>query len=152
MKLNFTKNDYRLLLDMITTADWVMNAHKPQPDDKTQPYDDLQQKIFASAHEYGFDNLIHHDKETGEYFPSSEFEESSNTQIFIDEYDEDTFWETLATRMAQRDLVDKIGEKSFDAMEPEERMAEVDKITDKYLDEFTENGIMSLQVTPPVVG
>ncbi|MBA3014085.1 MAG: hypothetical protein FP815_03920 [Desulfobulbaceae bacterium] len=151
MKIDLTKDEYKLLLDMLATADWVINAHKSEPDEKTEPYDQLQQKIFALAKEYGLDNLIHYDPEIGEYSPTLEFEENANDQVFIDEYDEDTFWDLLAIRMAQRDLVDQVGEDAFDEMEPTKRLAEVDTIAEKYFDEFTENGITNLRINPIVV-
>jgi hypothetical protein len=49
MKINFTKKEYRLLLDMVEIAEWVLNAHKSDPSDEIKKYSDLYQKILSYA-------------------------------------------------------------------------------------------------------
>lgn len=148
MKIDLTKKEYRLLLDMISIAEWVMNSHKTDHDERLVPYEELQQKIFTSAKDFGFNNLVGYDESLEGYSLTREFEDESIDQVFIDEYDEDSFWDMLAGRMAQRDLMDEIGPENFMAMELMDRMAKEDEKVDGYLNEFEENGIMNLRVNP----
>lgn len=151
MKIDFTNDEYRLLLDLLSIADWVMNSHKSEPDERVAPYEELQQKVFSHAAEGGFDHLISYDESLGGYFPTIEFENNSDDQIFIEEYDEDSFWEILAGRLAQRDLVDELGSEAFLETDPADRLTMEDKHAEKYLDEFEANGIMNLRIIPGMV-
>lgn len=151
MKIELTKDEYRLLLDVVSIADWVMCAHKSDPDERLDPYLELQQKIFSLAKEAGFDNLISYDQTHKSYYPTMEFESSSSDQAFLDEYDEDTFWGLLSGRLAQRDLVSEMGEEAFLAMDEADRMTLADNKADIYLDEFEANGLMNLKVNPEII-
>jgi len=151
MNIDFTNKQYRLLLDIFSIADMVMNSHDNEPNERMVPYLELQQKVFSAASEFGFDDLISYDKELDGYFPTMEFENNSDDQVFMDEYDENNFWEMLAVRLAQRDLVDEIGEDAFLKMEPAERITLEDNRADRYFDEFESNGIINIRVNPEIV-
>ena len=148
MKIDFTKKEYRLLLDILSISDWVMSSHKDEPDERVTPYEELQQKIFSCAENFGFDNLISYDESLEGYSPTLEFEDESDDQDFIDEYDEDSFWDALAGRLAQRDLMDEIGSEAFIELDPVDRINMEDKKVDNYLNEFETNGIVNLRVNP----
>ena len=62
MKINITKKEYRLLLDILSIADWVMNAYQTEDDPRTKPYEDLEQKFLSYAKDFGFENLIVYDQ------------------------------------------------------------------------------------------
>lgn len=151
MKIDFTKKEYRLLLDIVSIADCVMSSHKSEPDERVTPYLEFQQKIFSCAKEFGLENLISHDKELHGYYPTMEFESSFAEQGFLDEYDEATFWDVLSGRLAQRDLVDEMGEETFISMNEADRMVLEDNKADMYLDEFEINGIMNLRVSHEII-
>ena len=36
MKINYTKKEYRLLLDMVEMAEWVLNSHRTTPSDEIE--------------------------------------------------------------------------------------------------------------------
>jgi len=38
MKIDITKEEYRLLLDILSISDWVMNATRVEADSETAPY------------------------------------------------------------------------------------------------------------------
>ena len=58
MKINITKKEYRLLLDVFSIATWVMNSHKYESDPKSVPYENLEQKFMAFAKEFGFESAM----------------------------------------------------------------------------------------------
>jgi hypothetical protein len=141
MEIQLTKEEYRLLLDMLHISDWVMNSHKVEEDPKTQPYKRVEQKIMSYAKEFGFENLVEYDNKYDEYNPTSEFEDLESSMAFIEDYEDDVFWDELCHRLAQRDLIREKGLKKIQAMEPMARMLEEDKIAEKYDSEFVANGI-----------
>jgi len=49
MKINITKSEYRLLLDVLSISDWVMNSHKIGKNPKSEPYKELEQKFMSFA-------------------------------------------------------------------------------------------------------
>ena len=73
MKIDTTKEEYRLLLDMLSISDWVMNSYKLEDDPETEPYAAFEQKLLSYAKDFGFDNLVQYDAEE-EYFPTAEYE------------------------------------------------------------------------------
>ena len=53
MKINITKKEYELILNVFEIAEWMMNSYKVEEDSETKKYIDLQQKIFSYAKEFG---------------------------------------------------------------------------------------------------
>jgi len=144
MKIHFTKKEYRLLLDMIYISEWIMNSRTIDENEMSKPYGELEQKILSYARECGYENLITYAKEFKKYYPTAEYELDEKVMSFIDEFEEESFWEKLSSRLAQRDLIQKIGRLKFQEMEPIDRMTEEDEIAEKYNEEFIENGVNNL--------
>jgi len=147
MKLTISKKDYRLLLDILAISDWVMNSHKVEDDPRTEPYETLQQKLFASAKDFGCENLVMYDKEAGKYYPTAEYDEHLFDTQFIEEFENISFWEKLCSGLAQRDLILEKGLDKIKKMETLERMNEEDSRAEKYETEFSENGLKHLIIS-----
>ncbi len=147
MKINITKKEYRLLLDVFSIATWVMNSHKYEPDPESIPYENLEQKFMAFAKDFGFKNLVEYDQKLETYYSTSEYEEAESDMQFIDEFEEDSYWEKLSSNLAKRDLINEIGLQQFENMEPFDRFQEVAKIAAKYHEEFEKNGIKNLMIS-----
>ena len=109
MKVHFTKKEYRLLLDIFSIAEWVMNSHKVGDNPKSEPYKKLEQKVFSYAKDFGFENLVMYDKVLNQYFPTRKYEDLETDRPFIEEFEEEVFWDELCNRLAQRDLLQKKG-------------------------------------------
>ncbi|GAH04615.1 unnamed protein product [marine sediment metagenome] len=144
MKINFTNKEYRLLLDMVEIAEWVLNAHKTASSDEIKKYSDLYQKILSYAKDMGFENLIIYDKNLDGYFATSEYEESEHMR-YIEEFEDDVFWDALPHRLAVRDLVKEVGEKKYEEMEFVERATKLVELESIYYKELEENGIDNLR-------
>ena len=144
MKINFTKNEYRLLLDMVEMAEWVLNAHRTDPSDEIEKYSELYQKILSYAKEMGFENLITFDKNLDGYYATFEYEESGHMK-YIEEFEDDVFWEALPHRLAVRDLLSQVGEKGYTEMEFEERVSKKLELEAIYNKELEENGIDNMR-------
>jgi hypothetical protein len=144
MKINFTQKEYRLLLDMVEIAEWVLNSQRTDPSDEIKKYLGLYQKILSHAKEMGFENLITYDKSLGGYFATREYEESEHMR-YIEEFEDDVFWDALPHRLAVRDLVKQVGDKGYTDMEFEERAAKLVELASYYYKELEENGIANLR-------
>jgi len=145
MQLEISKDEYKTLIEMIYIADWVIHAHKIEEKPATKKYKGLIQKIYSYAEKFGFKNLIEYDEKFKEYFPSSEFEEGEYME-YIDEYNNDTFWDELIERLVVRDVIRQEGEKKYYNMNFEERITKEDPFREKYYAEFIENGLENVEV------
>lgn len=65
---------------------------------------------------------------------------------FIEDYEDDCFWEQLISRLADRDLVVQEGVESLTNMSIQERLEKSLVLEDKYAREFEENGIANLKL------
>ena len=147
MKIHLTKTEYRLLFDLVQIAEWVMNSHKVGDNPKFEPYEKIEQKILSYAKNFGFENLVMYDKRHNKYFPTREYEDSETDRPFIEEFEEEVFWEELCSRLAQRDLLQKKGIQKVKEMDPLERLTEEEEIAEEYNNEFIENGIKNLIIS-----
>lgn len=145
MQVELSKEEYRNLIDMIQIAEWVMNAHKTEEDPSTEKYSKLEQKIFSFANKMGCENLIEYDKEMNRYFPTKEFDEGQGMQ-YIDEYNNDSFWDELLDRIVVRDVIQKIGEKKARELTFEECLEVEEPLREKYSIEFEQNGLDNIEI------
>ncbi|VAX27959.1 hypothetical protein MNBD_NITROSPIRAE01-1497 [hydrothermal vent metagenome] len=145
MKINFTKKEYRHLLDMLDISEWIMTAFETEPSKAIKKYDALHQKILAFSKTMDCEDIIKQDKTLGAYYPTYEYEESEHRQ-YIENYDEDTFWETLSRRLSHKDLLAQIGEKEYEALDTEERFLKLGELESIYEAEFEKNGVKNLKI------
>ena len=147
MNIDISKEEYRSLLDVLQMAEWVMHAHEEEKDPLTEPYDKVIQKFYALAKDMGQDHMVEYDPKLQEYFLSLEFEDTSPSREFITEFTNETFWDELIHRLADRDIARKIGGyEQLDALSMTERFAHEGPILSKYAQEFDDNGLERLEI------
>jgi hypothetical protein len=147
MKIEFTKKEYECLLDVLYIADWVMNAHKVEDDPRTETYKKLEQKIFSYAKDMGFENLVEYASDYKKYFPTRELEETGSAREFIEEFENDTFWEELTSRLAERDSARKVGGfENLSKLSLEDRAEIIWSFEEKYASEFETRGLEGLSI------
>lgn len=146
VKINLNREEYELLLEIFYIADWVLNAHKTRGDDEIDRYKELEQKILSYAEEFGLQNYVVWDPDLREYHYTREFEERSPAVEFIEEFEEDTFWDELVERLSMRDLVEESGEECVLEMDVHTRLEKLDEYRAKYLEEFEKNGLQNVKV------
>ena len=146
MKIHFTKKEYRLLLDILYIAEWVIASREIDDNPETEPYKDLEQKIMSMAKDYGFDNLISYDDKFEQYLPTLKFEEDEKVNNFIDKYEAETFWEELCDRLAERDFFADNDAEAIMKMEDVEIFSKKREYAERYHDEFVENGLNNIKL------
>lgn len=144
MKINFTKKQYEDLVKLVYLGTWMVNAHRT--DDRVEKYEELEQYILSFYKDFGMENFILFDEELKRFFPTKEFEEETDVEQYIDEYNNDIFWEELIDRLARRDFIRAYGEENLLKMTWEERFEKEQPFIDKYDEEFEKNGIENLDI------
>ncbi len=149
MKINLTNKQYRLLLDLVYTGAWLINAHR---DEALKEYEEVESYVYSFAKQFGLDNLVEYVREKDTYYPTREFEEGQ-VNDFVDEYDDDTFWSELQYRLADRDvdqdgpIVPEAGRSAEDT-----RFMRIMERESQYEQEFIDHGLDHVKVklsTPP---
>lgn len=140
MKINFTKKEYAVLLEMITVANWVLHSRCIGDEGRHKDHDALRSKIESYYKEFDAANLIEAGDESGEYYESNELMDHIYNN-FIKEYDEETFWDELMDRLAVRDVVRNIGEDQYVSMDGIDRITQVEDAKEPYADEFERHGL-----------
>jgi hypothetical protein len=146
MKIAFTQKEYARLLEMSYIATWVAASH-----DENSPaarrYAELEQKLLAAATPMGCADYVDGSPEDGgELFPSRKLEEESPAAKAIDAFEEASFWDELASRLAERDYTRELLKTPLPPDTGEEARREhlikrVGELEEKYWAEFEKNGL-----------
>jgi hypothetical protein len=148
MKINITKKEYKTLLEVLEITDWILHAHKTDQPEESSSFRELEQKIFALAKDFGYGHLIEYDPELQRFFTTKEFEDTSRGMEFIEDFENDSFWEDLIERLVERDLIREMGEKKYLSLDPLDRVKEEEPFWEKYGDEFEALGVDRLEIVP----
>lgn len=146
MNINFTDKEYRLLLDAVFIADWVMTSHDTGPDSDDDQYQMLFQKIYSHARDMGCADLVAEETDANRYYPTRQYEEESNVFAWIEEYNALTFWDELIERLTERDVMNETPPVEGQAMEAEEYQRRAAPHEHRYAEEFERHGIDRLVI------
>ncbi|MDD1631876.1 MAG: hypothetical protein LUP91_06660 [Methylococcaceae bacterium] len=141
MKINFTKSEYRTLLDVIYMADWILPTHDTEDRSGTKEYSDLFQKLMSYAKNMGCEDLVGFDEQQKDYAASFIFEEESPALDYIDEFENDSFWAELISRLAQRDALIELKANNPHDVESEDLFAAISTAEEKWSKEFEAFGL-----------
>ncbi|MGQ9618640.1 MAG: hypothetical protein ACUVUG_06745 [Candidatus Aminicenantia bacterium] len=141
IEAKFTKEQFKSLLKLISTATWVINAFRKEP---LKEFEELEQYIYSIGKKSGFSNMIDYDEDSEIFLPSDNFEDE--VMDYIDNYNEEIFWQILITRLTMRDMVRELGENAFEKLDNEQKTNRMIPIFEKYASEFSKNGIENLEV------
>ncbi|MCC7202117.1 MAG: hypothetical protein IT393_05550 [Nitrospirae bacterium] len=142
MEIRFTKEQYEDLVKLVYLGTWMVNAFRT--DDRVKKFDELEQYILSYFKEFGLKQSIIYDNDLKEYFVAKELEEGELDQ-YIDDYNNDNFWDELIYRLARRDLIREYGEDKVTKMTWQERLEKEAPFIEKYEEEFEEHGIERIE-------
>ncbi len=132
------------LIKAVYLSDWVINAHR-MSDEIDADSRSFEQYVFGMLYNAGCKDLIDFHPQLNMYFVNNDLEESFHE--FIDDYDDETFWDELASRLAERDYYEKNEPKNSETdKQRAKRVAEIFSIEDKYYEEFEKDGIARLSI------
>lgn len=148
MKILFTKKQYETLVKLAYLGGWIANAHRTG-DDVNAEFEKLEDYIYSFAKDFGMGELFRQG-EDGITDPTREFEEMLDP--YIDEYNDENFWETLVSRFARRDFIKQYGKDTVSGMDFAEMIEKEDPFLKKYDDEFYTNGLKNLYIRNDLFG
>ena len=142
--IDISNQEYRLLLNLLQIADWILHAHIVRPPD--DEYTALIQKFMVMANDYGCGDLVKYYEEKKAFCPTNEHLLSDEVQGPIDEHDNSVFWDKLVDRLAKRDVIREIGLKEYAKLDRSQRYDRLMKAQKRYDDEFVANGLKRLEL------
>lgn len=141
MKISLTKDQLHEFTKLVYLGHWLVNSIR-SVDDQVQEFDDILDYILSIAEKEKLEGVVDYDSGTQKHYPTSEFEESLSD--YIDEYDNELFWEGLLLRLVERDLINKYGTETIKTMTFDEIVDKERPFREKYQNEFEQNGIGNL--------
>lgn len=150
MHLRFSDQELATLVEMVTLAASVASWNqKESADNQIAAYEALEHKILERAGHAGLGGWIEFDEEKQRFRVKPEVEEGLFCHECYDEFRNESFWEELAVRMADRDLARAIGMQAWENLSEEDRRARTGAWEKRYWEEFSKNGIDRLVVVTP---
>jgi len=147
MNIEITTKEYRDLLDILHIADVVMSGHRREEDLRSVRHRALIQKLYALAEREGVEKLIGYHESSHTYVTTADYEESSLAHVLIDEFGDHLFWDELISRLSVRDAARNAGGiDRLNAMSDSERQAAEEPIRQRYIEEFSKNGISNVAI------
>ena len=137
MKINFTKKQYKQLLDLVYLGEWTANSSK-DADERETEYEALFEYVCSFAKDFDVAHLVPFDKKLNAHIPTIEYEQQ--LQPLIDANDNDIFWQELSSRLANQDLAQ--AKKTYATHE--EAMLKFFESQGKYEKEFEDHGLSNL--------
>jgi hypothetical protein len=141
MKIELTREQLGSLSKLVFLGNWLANNWRSE--DVIEEFDEVESLVLAAAVKNGIEDYAELDEE-GRAVPSHELEEKMAETV--DFYNDNTFWDQLIYRMADRDYMRKYGEEAFDELSKEEGMAKERPLIQKYEKEFNEHGLDRLEL------
>lgn len=132
--LELTATQWKKLVAATYITGWITTAHLDD-DDEEGVFNDLEQIVLQQTVRHGFTDLGGIDESTGRYGYTGQASEEFDQ--FVEEYDDLTFWEELATRLAERDV-------TLMRLSPDEKTDKIMQIAEKYDTEFEKWGLKNL--------
>lgn len=143
VKIEFTEKQFKALLKLTNLGNYMINGIRTQTH-RLKEYDEVAEHIYSYAQKAECGDYIEYDKNDKAYCPSVKLE--GEVDDFIDEYDDNVFWEELILRLSQRDLRRQYGTENVENMELKERLKKQTELEKDYVKEFEENGIENIEL------
>lgn len=141
--IELTPDQYRALLILAHIGEWVINADRREGVVR-QEFVDVLTHLCAQAERFGAQAWVERNPDDGKMIPSLDLERVA--MPFLEEYDNNTFWDELIMRLAERDVIRQIGADRFALMDEEERAALLEPERERYHAEFMTNGIDNITI------
>lgn len=154
MHLRLSDQELATLVEMVSLAANVASWNqKESANDRIASFEDLESKILEKAGHSGLGDWIEFDEESQRFRIKQEMEEQLFYHECYDEFRNESFWDELAVRMADRDLARAISLAAWEKLSEEDRRARTTVWEKRYWEEFSKRGVERVVVvTPPGEG
>ena len=141
VNVEFTKEQYENLLKLVYLGNWVVNSGRVG--DEVQVYfEDLERFVFSKAEQFG---LGHFADTTSKDCPATrEFEEGIEKDEFLEDYNEENFWNELIERITLHKVSSQFTEEEWLAKTEEEKVKLLTSFEEEFSLKFQTEGLATL--------
>ena len=143
MQIELTKEQFKEMLLAAMLYSWVYGGLADRKGENFEKFEKLAEYLLKVAKDNNLNDLVErfHDN----LVPSDELSEIE--EEIIEEYDDDTFWHELTTRLGKRDFWRTVTPEEKEKIEKDDWLPErINEFYEKYEKEFEENGLERLGV------
>lgn len=140
MQIELNKEQFRNLLALAFLGEWVVNGSNTE----TQSRDELLKTadaLYAMAAASGIDEWVERCQDCGEHHANRTMEEA--LMPYVDQYDEQTFWDALAQHLALRDVA--VGDGASEPLSAEKELHMWHR-KEQYDQEFRKHGLNNVRL------
>ncbi len=141
--VEFTKEQYEKIVKLVFLGNWVVNANR-LPGEEIKELEDIEELVFSKAKDFGLDSLV--DDSSGEIFPSKELEMDEELQQYLDEYEDESFWDELSAQLGDIKFEKLYSLEKISKMSDEERFKLRMEIEDEFIEEFQQHGLENVVI------
>jgi hypothetical protein len=151
MNFRFTDSEILTLVELLSlatlVAEWNQN---PAFQHKMAAINSLEDKIFEHLLHAGYTKVVEFNEIEQRHQVTDDFEKNSFFMQCYDEFRQESFWEELVIRLADRDLAQRIGFDAWNALTEEQRRAQTIEQEKRYWIELEKHGVDHLRVIHPL--
>lgn len=145
MKVTFTQKEFTRLLELVHLGMRVVEGRVGEESPHVERYAELEQKLYEMATPLGCADLVDVGFD-GRLAPSEKLLTDERMEKISGDYDNDTFWHELVTRLADRDLAAEQARKSAGGLggpsiDTDKRLRDIE---DAYWEEFEKNDLANV--------
>lgn len=141
-----SKTQYEVLINALQIAGFVYGIMGDMVDKKykkeSHALDELENYLLAYAEELGLSKMV--DISQGKKIVDEKYLDKAMDDL--DEYEEYTFWDNLARKLADRDLQRELGKVKYRAMDDLEYIKAEYPIEEEYHQEFEKHGLERIKI------
>lgn len=150
MHFRLSEQELATLVEMISLAANVASWNqRPGADRGIAAYEALEDKILEKAAHSGLGEWIEYDEETARFRVRETIEDGLFYRECYEEFRNESFWDELTIRLADRDLQRAIGIEAWELLDENERRRRAAKWEKRYWEEFHKRGVDHLIVVAP---
>lgn len=150
MHLRLSNQELATLVEMVSLAAHVASWNqKPATASQVGVFEELESKILEKAGHSGFGDWVEFDEESQRYRIRSDISERLFFQDCLDEFRNESFWDELAIRLADRDLARSIGFSTWEKLSEDDRRTRTKALEKRYWEEFHKHGVERVVVLNP---
>lgn len=145
MTLRLSDSELATLVEMVSLATELASATAPALGDSGyEQFEEVEHKVLESAKNHGLGEIIEFDHERDKFRVTEGYQEGAFFNQCMEEFRDSSFWEELMSRLAERDLVKKIGKGAYAALSEEEQRKRLEPLERRYFERFSRRGVDQL--------
>lgn len=146
MEIKLNKKQYKAMLKALYLSSIVLKAYRPKMMEKEIEQEKMLVELLANAGEFGLGHWVRVGNAG-----KMELTEEKEFDIYeaMEEFEQLTFWNELAYRLAQRDVEEVLSDEDILSMEIQKELDMEMEIQEKYEQEFNDNGLQNLRLISP---